>query len=132
MSFEYITEKREFVRIQTDIPIRYKFLSKTVEVKEGQIFEGSTSNLSSSGLLLVGKIPSVSWIPALLMEEIIIGLNLLLPSLDAPIKALSKVAWVEAFTKGSERCAMGIKFKDIAKSHQDEILKYIIKAQISR
>ena len=132
MSFEYITEKREFVRIQTDIPIRYKFLSKTIDVGTDQIYEGSTTNLSASGLLLVGKIPSVSWIPALLMEEIIIGLNLLLPSLDAPIKALGKVSWVEAFHKGSDRCAMGLKFKDIAKAHQDEILKYIIKAQIAK
>ena len=36
MSIEYVTEKREFVRIQTDIPIRYKFLSKSVEVEDGQ------------------------------------------------------------------------------------------------
>ena len=132
MSVEYATEKREFVRIQTDIPIRYKFLSKTIEVDDGQIYEGATCNLSSGGLLLVGKIPSVSWIPALLMGEIIIGLNLLLPSLDQPIKALGEVSWIEAFQKGSDRCALGIKFKDISKPHQDEILKYIIKAQISK
>lgn len=132
MSFEYITEKREFVRIRTDIPIRYKFLSKSVNVGEAEVFEGSTSNLSASGLLLVGRVPSVSWIPALLTEDIIIGLNLLLPALDSPIKALGKVAWIEAFHKGSDRCALGLRFKDIAKNHQDEILKYIIKAQISK
>ncbi len=132
MSFEYVTEKREFVRIQTDIPIRYKFLSKEIELNDEQIHEGSTSNLSSGGLLLIGKVPSVSWIPALLMEDIILGLNLLLPSIDTPIKALGKVSWVEAFQKGSDRCALGVKFKDIGKPQQDEILKYIIKAQISK
>ena len=56
----------------------------------------------------------------------------LLPSLDIPIKALGEVSWIEAFQKGSERCALGLRFKEISKPHQDEILKYIIKAQISK
>ena len=130
MSYEYLTEKREFVRIHTDIPIRFKFLSKSVEIDGKAIHEGITTNLSGSGLLLLGKLPSVTWIPALLMEEIIIGVNMLLPALDHPIKALGRVAWIEAFQKGSERCAMGVRYKEISKLHQDEILKYIIKSQI--
>ncbi len=132
MSVEYVSEKREFVRVQTDIPIRYKFLSKSVPVDSEGIFEGSTSNLSQSGLLMLGKIPSISWIPGLLTEDILIGINLILPSLDLPIKALTRVAWVESFPKGSERCSLGLRFKEITKEHQDEILKYIIKAQISK
>ena len=59
------------------------------------------------------------------------GVNILLPSLDAPIKALTRVAWIEAFQKGSDKCAMGLRFKEISKENQDEILKYIIKAQIT-
>jgi c-di-GMP-binding flagellar brake protein YcgR len=132
MSFEYESEKREFVRINTDIPIRYKFLSKSLPLDSEGIFEGTTSNLSGSGLLLVGKIPSISWIPALLTEEILMGINMLLPSLDLPVKALSRVSWVESMTKGSDRCALGLRYKEITKEHQDEILKYIIKAQISK
>jgi c-di-GMP-binding flagellar brake protein YcgR len=132
MSFEYESEKREFVRINTDIPIRYKFMSKSVPLDSEGIFEGTTSNLSGSGLLLLGKIPSISWIPGLLTEEILIGINLLLPSLDVPVKALTRVAWVEAMVKGNDRCPMGVKFKEITKEHQDEILKYIIKAQIAK
>ncbi len=132
MSFEYESEKREFVHIATDIPIRYKFLSKALPLDAEPICEGATANLSGSGLLLVGKIPSVSWIPALLTEDILIGINMILPSLDLPVKALTRVAWVEALQKGSERIALGLKFKEISKDHQDEILKYIIKAQIAR
>jgi len=132
MSVEHITEKREFVRINTDIPIRYKFLSKALPLESEGIFEGHTSNLSQSGLLLVGKLPSISWIPGLLTEDILIGINLILPSIEMPIKALTRVAWVEAIPKGSDRCALGLKFKEISKGHQDEILKYIIKAQIAK
>jgi c-di-GMP-binding flagellar brake protein YcgR len=34
--------------------------------------------------------------------------------------------------KDSDRCAMGLKFKEISKENQDEVLKYIIKAQIAK
>jgi c-di-GMP-binding flagellar brake protein YcgR len=132
MSTNYIIEKRDFVRVHTDIPVRYKFLSRSIPLESEGIFEGTTSNLSGSGILLVGKIPGMSWIPGLLMGEILIGVNLLLPSIDVPIKALTRVAWVEAFEKGSDKCAMGLRFKEISKENQDEILKYIIKAQITR
>jgi c-di-GMP-binding flagellar brake protein YcgR len=131
MSTDYAIEKRDFIRVHTDIPVRYKFLSRSIPIESEGIFEGTTSNLSGSGLLLVGKIPGMSWIPGLLMGEILIGINLLLPHLDVPIKALTRVAWVEAFEKGSDKCGMGLRFKEIPKEQQDEVLKYIIKAQIT-
>ncbi len=126
------TEKREFVRVNASIPVRYKFLSHTVAVDVEGIYEGSTSNVSSHGLLLTGKVPSLSWIPGLLMGEILLGVNMLLPYMDAPIKALTHVSWIEKFEKGSERCSMGLKFQEISKDAQDEILKCIIKAQLKR
>jgi hypothetical protein len=132
MSVDYETEKREFVRVHTDIPVRYKFLSRSIPIESEGVFEGTTSSLSGSGLLLVGKIPGMSWIPGLLMGEILLGINLLLPLSDVPIKALSRVAWIEAFQKGNDKCAMGLRFKEVSKESQDEILKYIIKAQITR
>lgn len=132
MTYLHETEKREFVRISTDIPVRYKFLSHSIPIDSEGVFEGSTCNLSSHGLLLVGRVPGMSWIPGLLMSEILIGINILLPYMDLPVKALTRVAWIEAFEKGSEKCSLGLKFEEIAKDQQDEILKYIIKAQIKR
>lgn len=132
MSFEYQSARKEFVRLHGDIPIRYKFLSKSVDLQDEAIFEGNTNNLSGSGLLLMGKVPSLSWIPPLLTEDIVIGVNLLLPSLETPIKALTRVAWFEAISKGNDRCAIGLRFKEISKENQDEILKYIIKSQIAK
>ena len=131
MSFHYESERKEFVRIGTDVPVRYKFLSKTVPIDTDGIYEGTTCNISGSGLLLSGKIPGFSWIPGLLMEEIVLGVNVLLPSLNMPVKALAKVAWVEAIQKGSDKCSMGLRYKEISKESQDEILKYVIKLQIT-
>ena len=132
MTIAYQSSRREFVRIHTDIPIRYKFLSKTVPVDPDGVFEGTSTHLSGNGLLMLGKVPSISWIPALLTEEIVLGVNMILPSVEMPVKALCSVAWVEAMAKDSDRCAMGLKFKEISKENQDEVLKYIIKAQIAK
>ena len=132
MSFEYESEKREFVRVQTDIPVRYKFLSRAIPIESEGVYEGTTSNLSGNGLLMVGKLPGMSWIPGLLMGEILLGVNILLPSLDIPMKALTRVSLIESFQRGSDKCAMGLRYQDISKENQDELLKYIIKAQIAR
>ena len=132
MSTNHAIEKREFIKIHTDIPVRYKFLSRSIPVESEGIYEGTTCNLSGSGLLLFGKVPGMSWIPGLLMGEILLGINLLLPNVDVPLKALARISWVEAFEKGSDKCGMGLRFKEISKEHQDEVLKYIIKAQITR
>lgn len=132
MSFEYESARKEFVKVRTEIPVRYKFLSKVADLGDESIYEGATSRISASGFLLIGRIPSVSWIPALLMEKIVIGVNLLLPSLPVPVKALTRVGWVEAIPEGTERCALGLMFKEISKESQDEVLKYMIRAQLVR
>ncbi|MBN1419460.1 MAG: PilZ domain-containing protein [Planctomycetes bacterium] len=132
MSFEIESERKEFVRIRTSIPVRYKFLSRSVDLGAEEVYEGTTSDLSGSGLLLSGKVPSPSWIPALLMGKILIGANLILPSCDKPLKVLSRVAWVESMEEGNDRCAMGLRFQDVEKEVQDEILKYVIKVQMTK
>ncbi len=130
MAFSYETERREFVRIRVDVPVRYKFLSRTVDVPEDQIFEGTTRDISGSGLLLVGKVPNLEWLPLLLMEKIVIGINILLPSHNTPIKALTRTGWLEAMRERDDRCRMGLKFKEITRESQDDILKYVIKSQL--
>ncbi len=121
----------QFTKVRTDIPVRYKFFSKSIDLQNDTVYEGTTSRLSANGLLLVGKIPSLSWIPGLLVGKIVIGVNVLLPNVAVPIKALTRVAWIEAIPEGSERCTMGLTFTDIAKEHQDEILKFMIRSQIT-
>ncbi len=128
MAESFETERREFVRIKVDLPVRYKFLSKVVEVPD-EVFEGMTGNLGGGGLLLVGKIPDPAWFADLLMQRIVVGVNLLLPSTDQPIKALCRCAWLEA-PEGGHRVAMGLRFKEITREQLDEIFRYVIKAQL--
>lgn len=130
MAFSYETERREFVRVKVDIPVRYKFLSRSIDVPKEKVFEGTTRDISGSGLLLVGKIPELDWIPQLLLEKIVVGINIMLPASAAPVKALTRTGWIEAMKEGDERCAMGLKFKEITRESQDEIVKYVIKSQL--
>jgi c-di-GMP-binding flagellar brake protein YcgR len=131
MSFHYETARRDFIQIQTDIPIRFKYLSKTITVDSDAIVQGTTTSVSGHGLLLVGKIPDTNWVRALLTNEIVIGLNILLPAADQPVKALATVSWLESFEAGTDRIAMGLKFTEISKEHQDELLRFVIKTQIT-
>jgi c-di-GMP-binding flagellar brake protein YcgR len=130
--FEYHSQRREFVHTNTDIPIRYKFLSKEIELDNEAIFEGTTSNLAGGGCLLVGKIPSFNWIPAILMGKIRLGINMLLPSVDRPVKSLCKVAWIEEIPENRERVVMGLRFEDITKEDQDQVMKYLIRTQMRK
>ena len=130
MSFEYETEKREFVRIKTDVPVRYKFLSRTLEIDDTAVHEGRTRNISGAGLLLIGKLPKDEWLTPLLMEKIVVGVNIMLPYSEEPIKALTRVAWIEGVQEDSGDCALGLKFKEITKDSQDEIFRYVIRSQM--
>ncbi len=126
----YESERREFVRVKTSLSVRYKFLSQSVEGLEDKIYEGVTQNLSGGGLLLTGKIPDLKWIPDLLMQKIVIGVNIMLPDSPDAIKALTRVAWAEAFEEGSEKCSFGLTFREITKEAQDKIFRFIIKSKM--
>ncbi|TET37131.1 MAG: hypothetical protein E3J72_06755 [Planctomycetota bacterium] len=130
MSFEYETEKREFVRIKVDIPVRYRFLSRELDLGDDKVRGGVTRNISGSGLLLLGQLPKPDWITPLLMQHIVVGVNILIPKLINPVKALTRVAWIEAIPEGADKCAMGLKFREITKEGQDEIFRYVIRSQM--
>lgn len=128
---EFDYERREFVRVKAEIPVRYKFLCRLRNDTElNDIYEGTTANLSGGGILLVGKIPVLDWIPDLLMQKIVIGVNLFLPAEDKPVKALSRVAWVEQVDENTRRCMLGLKFKEITQEDRDRIFRFVIKVQM--
>jgi c-di-GMP-binding flagellar brake protein YcgR len=126
----YDMERREFIRVRAELPVKYRFLSHEPGLVTDEILDGSTNNLSGGGLLLVGEVPNADWITGLLMERIVVGVNLILPGAPEPVKALTRVAWVEALDERAHRCSLGLKFKEITKEHLDRIFKYVIKAQM--
>jgi c-di-GMP-binding flagellar brake protein YcgR len=130
ISRSFDPERREFVRVRADLPVRYKFLSQDNAFVSDEVFEGTTSNISGAGILLVGQMPNSDWITGLLMERIVVGINLFLPGDSDPLKALTRTAWIEALDEHAQRCSMGLRFKEITKEHLDRLFKFVIRAQM--
>jgi hypothetical protein len=132
MTVQHDTEKRDFVKVSVGIPVRYKFLSKTIQVADMDTREGITSNLSGMGLVMLTKLPPPDLLAPLLTHEALLGVNIYLPSAESPIKALATISWIECVEESAEKCAIGLKFVDAKKEDQDRILRYVIKSQITR
>ncbi len=124
--------RRSFVKVSIDVPVRYKFLSKSIDVPDREVHEGSTNNLSGSGLVLLAKIPDGETLIHLLTNEILIGLNIQLPSQDEPVKALGSLSFIEALPEMPGKCGLNVRFLDMPKEDSDQILRYTIRAQITK
>ncbi len=131
MEISFFHENREFLRVRTCVPVRYKFLSASVQDPVmDEIFEGMTTNLSGGGLLLHGRVPNESWIPDLLMEKIVLGVQIFLTDAHEPVKALTRVAWVNTPEKPGNEMELGLKFKEITRAGQDRIFQFILEDQL--
>lgn len=123
-------ERREFVRVRAELPVKYKFLSQDAVFVSDEVFDGTTSNISGAGILLVGPMPNSDWIAGLLMERIVVGVNVFLPGEPEPIKALTRTAWIETLDERAQRCSIGLRFREVTKENLDRIFKFVIKAQM--
>lgn len=128
-SFEY--ERRKFIRLPIAVPVRYKFLSREITGEAmDEIHEGVSQNIGAGGLLLRGKLPDPQWLSKLLTKRMFVGINLLLPNSERPIKALCRVIWSSAVEGEQGVVVMGLEFQEITHKDQDTITQYIIKAQM--
>lgn len=122
----------KFVKISVDIPVRYKFLSKTIQVPDQDVHEGHTNNISGGGLVLIVKIPDGETINGLLNNDIYVGLNINLPSQGEAIKTLSNLHSIETVPEMPGKCGLNLRFLDMPKEGSDQILRYTIRAQITK
>jgi len=128
-SFDY--EKRQFIRLPLAVPVRYKFLSREMRGEDmDAIHEGVSQNIGAGGLLLRAKLPDPSWLSKLLTRKMYVGINLLLPNADRPIKALCRTMWSSAVEEDSQHIVMGLEFQEITNKDRDLITQYIIRAQM--
>jgi c-di-GMP-binding flagellar brake protein YcgR len=125
------SERREFVRISVAIPVRYRFLCDEFDHPElSKMREGDTSNLSGGGLLLRATIPDLDWLPYLLSGRMRVGVNLVIPDCEMPVKALARVAWVEGLDEETAEASLGLVFREITRDARDEVLRYVIETRL--
>jgi len=131
MPNSFDSERREYVRIKNELIVRYKFISATItDSRLDEIYTGTATNISAGGIMISGVIPNAFWIPELLMQRIVIGLNFLLPQEAEPVKTLTRVAWVETIDENTHLCLLGLKFKEITTKDADKIFKFVIHNQL--
>ena len=121
-----------FGKVKVEVPVRYKFISKVVEVTDETVHAGRSNNFSSKGIVLQGKLPSDELLGHLLRGEVYVGMNIMLPNREEPIKALGKIFWIEVDEKRPEWCEMGANFVEIDKDAKDALVRFTIRAQITK
>jgi len=121
-----------FGKIGVQVPVRYKFLSKEVTVTDESVHAGVTDDFSSLGIVIHGQLPPDEVLGHLLRGEVLVGLNILLPTEEEPVKALGRLDWIEADTAQPDHCHMALRFTDISKEHKDKLVRFTIKAQIKK
>lgn len=129
MDRPYEQERREFVRVNLDIPVTYKFLSQHRGDSElDHTYRGTTQNISAGGMLLRGEIPLIPWIPELLMQKMLLGVSLGIPDEGPPLRALARVAWIETVEEPTLRCRMGLAFREITVTDRERIFQFVLKS----
>ncbi|KAF0243247.1 MAG: hypothetical protein FD180_3512 [Planctomycetota bacterium] len=123
--------ERTLVKLRTPIEVRFKFLSKTrQDVEQEQIYDGVAPAISAQGCVVSGRIPRLDWLPDLLTQKMMLGINLLLPNDPDPIKALGEVGWIEKIDEATGKCQVGVTFKDIQPADRNKIFAHQVKAQL--
>jgi c-di-GMP-binding flagellar brake protein YcgR len=108
---ENIIEKRRFQRIDSDLPLRYKNI-KTATVPMGSL----TKDISEGGIRF--KTNEFISLACRLVVEVT------LPTVQRPIKAISKVAWIRKLSSG-EQYELGSQFLEISKEDRSLITDFV-------
>ena len=104
-------EKRRFQRVDSNLPLRYKNI-KTATVPMGSL----TKDISEGGISF--KTNEFISLACRLVVEIT------LPTVQRPIKAISKVAWIRKLSSG-EQYELGNQFLEISKEDRGLITDYV-------
>ena len=106
-----VIERRRFQRIDSNLPLRYKNI-KTATVPMGSL----TKDISEGGIRF--KTNEFISLACRLVVEVT------LPTVPRPIKAISKVAWIRKLSSG-EQYELGNQFLEISKEDRSLITDYV-------
>ena len=121
------SERRKYVRLQPKeaISVRFKVVTQTEGEKTASSHRAKTKDVSGGGMFL-----EISLLKPTLLEGVLRGthnlfLEIDVPTLSHPLKALAKVVWVEG--KASDKYGVGVSFLSINEEDRDNLMEYIIK-----
>ncbi len=114
------SKAREYLRVETKLPVRFQFIGQTTHEGPGldQVHEGWTRDISGGGVCLIGPLPEASWVPDLLTQGLELALSIEL-SASSFAYAVARVIWLEG--EGDES-TFGLAFTHISKSTQSRLV----------
>ncbi len=109
-----VEEKRRFARVESRLPVQYKNLKKLKDSSTGVL----TNDIGEGGI----RFKSGEFIS--LACRLLLEINL--PTVVKPVKAISKVAWIRK-TSDNKVYEIGNQFLEISKEDRDRIIDFVNK-----
>jgi len=122
-------ERRENVRIYQVLPVEFVFINEDTSAELSKPCSAVIQNISAGGVLLEVDELNESWKDGLFSGMIKVAIEIKLPGIEQPIRALARMVWFSKLWKEKdkkEKYVMGLEFVDITTRAQDLIREYII------
>ncbi|NQT95392.1 MAG: PilZ domain-containing protein [Candidatus Omnitrophica bacterium] len=111
----YVKERRRFPRVNARLPLQFKDIQRPIEAYTGTL----TKDVSEGGARFISS-DFLSIFTRVLLEMSV-------PSFSRPIKAISKVAWIQKIPR-SNQYNVGIRFMDMTEEDKKHLASFIAKS----
>ncbi len=111
----YVKDKRRHARKNARVPLQFKDIQRPIETYSGTL----TKDVSEGGVRFIAS-EFLSVFTRLLVE-------ISMPSFSRPIKAISKVAWIQKQPRGSQY-NVGLQFLDMAEDDKKHLASFLAKS----
>ena len=123
------SERRRYIRLQPKEPIsvRFKVIEESKRRKIAIANQAKMKSVSAGGMFLEIPLLKPKMLVGLLRGTHILSLQIDIPNVSHPIKALARVIWVEGEKgAGSDRYGVGVSFLGITEDDRDKIMNYVV------
>ena len=107
-----VEDKRRFKRVESVLPVQFRNLRKSAEPVSGTL----SHNLSEGGVCFMTK-EFISLACRLVVE-------ISLPALPKPIKAISKIAWIRKIPTNNQYM-LGNQFLEMSKEDKAHVMNFV-------
>ncbi|UCH12597.1 MAG: PilZ domain-containing protein [Candidatus Omnitrophota bacterium] len=111
----YVKERRRFGRINARVPLQFKDIQRPIEIYNGTL----TKDVSEGGVRFTSN-DFLSIFTRLFVEVSV-------PSFSRPVKAISKVAWIQKQPRGSQYM-VGLQFLDMTEEDRKHLAAFIARS----
>ncbi|MDD5504447.1 PilZ domain-containing protein [bacterium] len=111
----YVKEKRSYPRIEARLPFQFKDIQRPIETYTGSL----TKDVSTGGVRFISN-EFLSIFTRLILEVSV-------PTFSKPIKAISKVAWIQKAPRSSSY-NVGLQFVDMTEEDKKHLSNFLAKS----